>query len=37
MLGFALQVWWEELLPTGHEGLDLAQQVGHSVNRWRYS
>lgn len=26
MLGFALQVWWEELLPTGHEGLNLARR-----------
>lgn len=33
MLGFALQVWWEELLPTGHEGLDLALQVGPNANR----
>lgn len=33
MLGFALQTGWEELLPTDHNGLDLALRVGPTVNR----
>lgn len=34
---FRIRLGWEELLPIGHEGLDLALQVGRRESHWRQS
>lgn len=34
---FRIRLGWEELLPAGHKGLDLALQVGRRESHWRLS